>query len=200
MNLDDAKTIDVIIIVLVIEYLTVNSFTCFNDHRDGGLLRNIFIQAMASTASIHSSHVAAMKEFLDNFQAIHILAHTHFRRDFYRGEEIVPEVWGYITPSFKPTTLLFISKVLDKDSGTNYGIFPPPDEDIRNLDELHPGRLVLGNPGLGNTVLDTFYVKQMEHLREMMELEATNMGQTIVGVNLTEDKYPRWNHAKAVKL
>ncbi|KAF4566369.1 hypothetical protein EYR36_011795 [Pleurotus pulmonarius] len=96
------------------------------------------------------------------------------------GKVIRPGEWGYMTPSFKPTTVVFIGRILDQDSGTDYGIFPSPAVDALNLEELPPGRLVLGNPGRGNMVLDKFYVKQMEHLREMMELEAAEMGLTII--------------------
>ncbi|KAF4580241.1 hypothetical protein EYR40_004751 [Pleurotus pulmonarius] len=133
---------------------------------------------MASSESLLNSHIVATKRFLDDFQAIHILAHARFRRELYRGKVIRPGEWGYITPSFKPTTVVFIGRILDQDSGTDYGIFPSPAVDALNLEELPPGRLVLGNPGRGNVVLDKFYVKQMEHLREMMELEAAEMGLT----------------------
>ncbi|KAF4588453.1 hypothetical protein EYR40_010004 [Pleurotus pulmonarius] len=135
---------------------------------------------MASSESLLNSHIVATKRFLDDFQAIHILAHARFRRELYRGKVIRPGEWGYMTPSFKPTTVVFIGRILDQDSGTDYGIFPSPAVDALNLEELPPGRLVLGNPGRGNMVLDKFYVKQMEHLREMMELEAAEMGLTII--------------------
>ncbi len=159
--------------------------------------------SMVPADDIHGTHITATKKFLDEFQAVHILAHARLRREFYRGEAIGPRMWGYVTPSLQPMTMVFIGRVLDKASGTNYGILPPPDwvrclekyettisscasrlkQSTFGLEELPRGRIILGNPGRGNTILDAFYTKQMEHLKEMMELEAADMGLTMVGVN-----------------
>ncbi len=52
-------------------------------------------------------------------------------------------------------------------------------------------------------VLDKFYVKQMAHLREMMELEAAEMGLTIVRLDSQKENGcltpidQRRNYAKA---